>query len=378
MTLSALLPNGFMDLLPEEAEAEAYAIQTLMTHFQSFGYSRIKPPLAEFEDTLLAPGPGAAMARDTFRVMDSVSHKMLGLRADITPQIARIVCTALKDEPKPLRLCYANDVLRTRAGQLRAVRQFCQVGCEMVGDQMPGSYVEQVMIAVLGLKALGLQNITLDFTMPMAFDALYEKENKGEDKDALAAILSLRSRDELASMRGPLAKKLLALLRASGPMAEALPELSRMALPSDVAAQVKDLCDIQAALRKAFSECGITDVSLTLDVFETKGSQYYKGLAFSLFAGGVRGEVGRGGHYGVQFGAGDAGLTATGFTLYMDTIRKALGTRPIPKRIAVLPGTAWDDVLRLQADGWVTVLVRDKTEAKGFDKIFESALKKDK
>jgi ATP phosphoribosyltransferase regulatory subunit len=376
MTLSALLPNGFNDLLPQEAEREAHAIQTLMGQFQKFGYARIKPPLAEFEETLLAPGPGASLAKDTFRVMDSISHKMLGLRADITPQIARIVCTRLKDEPKPLRLCYANDVLRARAGQLRGVRQFCQVGCEMVGDNMPGSYVELVMLAVLGLKALGLKDITLDFTMAMAFDALYEAEGKGEDQEALAKILSLRSRDELAGMKGALAKKLLALLKASGLMEEALAELSKIALPPAIAEQVKDLAGIENSLKKALAECGVADVTLTLDVFETKGSQYYKGLAFSLFAGGVRGELGRGGHYGVQFGAADTGLTATGFTLYMDTICKALELRPSGKRMAVLPGAAWGDILRLQQEGWVTTFVNDKNEAKGFDDVFEFKKKK--
>ncbi|MCD8520157.1 MAG: ATP phosphoribosyltransferase regulatory subunit, partial [Alphaproteobacteria bacterium] len=223
MTLSALLPNGFSDLLPEEAELEAKAIQTLMEHFSKFGYARIKPPMAEFEETLLAPGPGASLSKDTFRVMDSVSHKMLGIRADITPQIARIVCTRLKDEPKPLRLCYANDVLRARAGQLRGVRQFTQVGCEMVGDEMPGSYVELVMLAVLGLKALGLKDITLDFTMPMALDALYADEGKSEDKGVLTNILAGRQQSELAGMKGKLAAKLLALMKASGPMDKALP-----------------------------------------------------------------------------------------------------------------------------------------------------------
>lgn len=375
MSFSALLPNGFTDLLPAEAEAEAHAIQTLMSHFQRFGYARIKPPMAEFEDTLLAPGPGAAMAPDTFRVMDSVSHKMLGIRADITPQIARIVCTRLRDEPKPLRLCYANDVLRTRAGQLRSVRQFTQVGCEMVGDQRPGSYVEQAMLAVLGLKALGLADITLDFTMPMAFDALYEAEGKGEDKAALEKILAGRDQSALVAMPGKLAATLLSLMRAAGPMEGALAALKNVKLPALVAGQLKDLAFVQDELKAALAASGVTDVTLTLDVFETKGSQYYKGLAFSLFAGGVRGELGRGGHYGVQFGDDDRGLTATGFTLYMDTIRQGLGALKAPRRMAVLPGASWDEILALQKEGWVTVLVNDKKEAQGFDQVFESKRK---
>lgn len=362
MTLSALLPNGFTDLLPGEAEVESRAIHSLMSHFQGFGYERIKPPLAEFEDTLLAPGPGAAMARDTFRVMDGLSHKMLGIRADITPQIARIVCTRLKDEPKPLRLCYANDVLRARAGQLRSVRQFTQVGCEMVEGrtpESPRSYVELAMLALLGLKELGLKNITLDFTMPMAFAALYDALGKGEDKDALESILAGRDRSALKGMKGALAQTLLVMMEASGDMEAALEKLKAVKLPDAIKGQCKDLADIYAALTKALAECGIDDVSLSFDAFETKGSQYYKGLAFSLFAGDVRGELGRGGHYGVQFGEGESGLSATGFTLYMDTIRQALSPQDAPKRKAVKAGTSWAEILKLRAQGFVTVFGKD-------------------
>ncbi|MCD8519998.1 MAG: ATP phosphoribosyltransferase regulatory subunit, partial [Alphaproteobacteria bacterium] len=140
-------------------------------------------------------------------------------------------------------------------------------------------------------------------------------------------------------------------------------------------AQVKDLADIQAALKAGLAECNVNDVTLTLDVFETKGSQYYKGLAFSLFAGGVRGELGRGGHYGVQFGADESKLTATGFTLYMDTIRKGLNGKAPAKRMAVLPGYSWTDVQALQKEGWVTTFVKDKKEAAGFDQVFESKRK---
>ena len=115
---NALLPSGFEDLLPPQAEAEYAAIATLMGVFRGFGYARVKPPLAEFEESLLAPGPGAALTQETFRVMDSDTHRMMGLRSDITAQIARIALSRLSEEKRPLRLTYANDVIRTRASQL--------------------------------------------------------------------------------------------------------------------------------------------------------------------------------------------------------------------------------------------------------------------
>ena len=105
----ALLPTGMHDLLPPEAEMEAAVVAQLMATLTAHGYDRVKPPLVEFEDTLLS-GAGAAMATSTFRMMDPVSHRMIGVRADMTPQIARIAATRLGDAARQLRLSYAGQV----------------------------------------------------------------------------------------------------------------------------------------------------------------------------------------------------------------------------------------------------------------------------
>ena len=99
----ALLPAGIYDLLPPEAEIEASVIAKLMGTFAAHGYERVKPPLVEFEETLLS-GAGTAMASDTFRTMEPISHRMIGVRADMTPQVARIAATRLSHQPRPLRL----------------------------------------------------------------------------------------------------------------------------------------------------------------------------------------------------------------------------------------------------------------------------------
>src|SRR5689334_19817090 len=104
--LPALLPAGIYDLLPPEAETEARVVAQLMAVLAAHGYERVKPPLVEFEESLLS-GPGAAMANATFRMIDPVSHRMIGLRADMTPQVARIAAARLGNAPRPLRLSYA-------------------------------------------------------------------------------------------------------------------------------------------------------------------------------------------------------------------------------------------------------------------------------
>ncbi len=136
----ALLPAGLQDLLPPDAAREAAAVEASMDCLAAHGYDRVKPPLIEFEESLLA-GPGAAMAPQTFRLMDPVSQRMMGVRADITVQIARIAESRLHRAERPLRLCYAGEVLRVKGDALRPERQFAQVGAELIGAGGPARLV---------------------------------------------------------------------------------------------------------------------------------------------------------------------------------------------------------------------------------------------
>ena len=118
----------------------------LMGVLAAHGYERVKPPLVEFEETLLA-GAGSAMASDTFRTMDPISHRMVAVRADMTPQVARIAATRLAHRPRPLRLSYAGQVLRVRGSQMRPERQFGQAGAELIGAAGPAADVEAIAVA---------------------------------------------------------------------------------------------------------------------------------------------------------------------------------------------------------------------------------------
>ena len=132
----ALLPAGLSDLLPPDAAFEASVVDRLTAAFEAHGYERVKPPLVEFETSLLT-GAGGAMAEHIFRLMDPVSQRMMGLRADMTPQVARIAATRLKNAARPLRLGYAGQVLRVRGSELKPARQLGQVGVELIGAADP-------------------------------------------------------------------------------------------------------------------------------------------------------------------------------------------------------------------------------------------------
>ncbi len=355
-----MLPTGFSDLMPEAAQKEARAITALMQCFSAFGYQRIKPPLMEFEESLLAPGPGAALARETFRVMDPASHRMMGLRADITPQIARIVGSRFEvSEAAPLRLTYANDVLRTKAGQLRTARQFAQVGCELIGggDALDAT-VELCVIAAKGLGALGVSEITIDFTWPRFVDvALADAGLDPRAEYTLREALQKRDKQGVKDGAGSndLKALLVALLDASGDLNQAVSTLAKQGFPEALCVEWAELQQIAAALPEALGALGVDGVRLSFDPFETRGFEYHRGVAFTIFAEGMRGELGRGGQYDLD-GEGQA---ARGFTLYMDTILSGLHNTAAEQIVAAPLDTPWGTIKALQEDGWSVARVAD-------------------
>ena len=183
---AALLPTGMHDLLPPEAEIEAQVVARLMMILAAHGYERVKPPLVEFEETLFS-GAGAAMATVTFRMMDPASHRMIGVRADMTPQIARIAATRLGDAPRPLRLSYAGQVLRVISSEIRTERQVGQVGAELIGPVGQDADVEAIAVAGEALAAIGVPDLSVDLTLPTLVSAVAEAYGINGTRAALLA-----------------------------------------------------------------------------------------------------------------------------------------------------------------------------------------------
>ncbi len=227
----ALLPTGMHDLLPPEAEIEAAVVSQLMATLASHGYERVKPPLVEFEENLLS-GAGAAMAATTFRLMDPVSHRMIGVRADMTPQIARIAATRLGDAPRPLRLSYAGQVLRVTGSEIRPERQVGQVGAELIGAAGAAADVEAIAVAGEALAAIGLPHLSVDLTLPTLVPAMAEAYGiAGARAAALRAALDHKDAAAVAAVAGAAGELFGELLAAAGPAATALGALDRLDLP---------------------------------------------------------------------------------------------------------------------------------------------------
>lgn len=355
----ALLPAGLRDILPPRAAFEAELVERMVDSFAAAGYERVKPPLVEFEEGLLS-GAGGDLSRETFRLMDPVSQRMMGVRADITPQIARIAQTRLRNEPRPLRLSYAGEVLRVRGTQLRPERQFAQVGAELIGSSSAHADAEIVRLATAALKRVGVKRQSVDLTIPPLVPAICaEFDVDGDRESALRRALDRKDVDAVRRLGGRAAGTLCTLLDSAGPASKCLAALEKLTLPPLAARERARVADVVALLGREMSS---PDLTLTLDPVENRGFEYHTGVSFTIFAPGERGELGGGGRYFARTNGGapsdeadGAAEPATGATLYVDTIMRILPRTKPDRRVLIPVDTPVARVQALRDDGWRTV-----------------------
>ncbi len=317
-----------------------------MARFAAQGFDRVKPPLIEFEESLL-DGSGVAMAKHTFRVMDPVTQKMMGVRADMTLQVARIASTRLANAPRPLRLSYAGQVLRVKGSQLRPERQFGQAGIELIGATGAAADAEVVILAAKALVDLGVGEVCVDLTVPPMVPEICAGM---DDIEGLHDALDHKDVAAIAALAGAAAPTLVALVEAVGPAAPALAKLAAIRLPEAAAALRDHLAEVVGLVRAAAPE-----LTLTIDPVEGRGFEYHSGVAFAIFARQSAAELGRGGRYKAN------GEWATGATLYMDTVLDVL-PGPVEARRVFLPfGTSFAVGQALREEGWVTLAGLEQT-----------------
>lgn len=340
-----LLPAGLADMLPPAAAREAEINDILMRVFTGSGYQKIKPPLIEFEEHLLE-GPGEALASKMFRVMDPVSHRMMGIRTDMTLQIARVATTRMKQDPRPLRLSYAGQVLRVYGSQLRPERQFAQAGVELIGETTTATDAELILLVAEALDMLEIEGYSIDLTVPNLVPTICREMNI-EEEVAKSARDALDHKDAAAleGFEPALSGILMSLLKAAGPADNALAALAEIDLPEEASAQVEDLKRLVTSLRHA-----APDLVLTIDPGEYRGFEYQTGLSFTVFARDVRGELGRGGRYVLMDGE-----PASGFTLFLDSLMRAVPQKKDRERLYLPFGTSRAEGREFRQTGWITV-----------------------
>ncbi|MGK2941219.1 MAG: ATP phosphoribosyltransferase regulatory subunit [Immundisolibacter sp.] len=309
-----LLPPGIEDLLPTQAEALERGRRTLLDLFAAWGYRLVMPPLVEFADALLT-GTGSDLAQQTFQVTDPVSGRLLAIRADITPQVARI--DARDDDPAPARLCYLGSVLMAQSTPLGASRNPMQVGAELYGHAGPQSDVEILRLMLATLSATGHNSAHVDLGHVGILRGLADAAGlDAEAENTLFELLQRKAGTDIAQFVGSLDLDPAAqawftgLPQWFGPIG-ALPALraTLTGLPPAVATALDELTGIAGELLR-FEP----DLPLFFDLAELRGYHYHTGLVFAAYSAGFGQAMAWGGRYdgiGRVFGRA---RPATGFS----------------------------------------------------------------
>jgi ATP phosphoribosyltransferase regulatory subunit len=251
-----------------------------------------------------------------------------------------------------LRLSYAGPVLRVSGSQLRPERQFGQVGAELIGSDSPRADAEVILLAVEAVTRLGIDKLTVDLGIPTLVPAVCAELGLNLDDESLKSALSHKDSAAIAALGGRAAQLLGAVLDATGPAESALAALGQLDLPASAADTCRNLSDVVAMVRSQ-----APDLDLTVDAVEVRGYEYHTGPVFTLFALGVRGELGCGGRYVTDSG----GEPATGVTLFMDSLLRTLPRPKMPKRIFVPHEESAAEAARLREEGWTTVAALDES-----------------
>ncbi|WP_025885349.1 ATP phosphoribosyltransferase regulatory subunit [Asaia prunellae] len=351
--VTALLPSGFIDLLQHEAEAEAQGIESVMEVFTAHGYERVRPPLLEFETSLLH-GAGQALEEQTFRLMDPESRRMMALRPDMTTQIARIAATRLATTARPLRLSYAGSCILVGTPGREGDRQISQAGIELIGADSVEADCEVVLIAAEALEKLGVEDYSFDLSCPALVQALVDLSGyTGPRRAALVHALDRKDIAAVDELGGPVASILTSLVEACGPSDSALGILETLDLPAGIGLHAKRLVAVVRALHARAPH-----LRLTVDPAEFRGWQYHTGICMTVFARSQREELGRGGRYQAQDDE-----PACGLTFRPEILLRA--ARPIVLRPRVYVAAEMQDspgAARLRAEGYATVAGLDMVE----------------
>jgi ATP phosphoribosyltransferase regulatory subunit len=337
----ALLPAGFHDLLFPEAGAQADIVEKLSKYFESFGYFMVSPPVVEFEESLFA-GAGKALENRTFRLLDPLSHQMMGVRADITVQVARIATTRLKNEPLPLRLSYAGDVFRIKGEGLHAERQITQAGIELIGIDNAHADAEVIVLALESLKEVGVRDLCIDFTIPDLLEIILQDFSVPEN---LLTAIRKKDSDAISKFGGKKADLLIQLIDHN----ITADSLKKLKLSKEALLLCERLSEVIALVKTK-----IGDVHISIDALEAVNFNYHSGIGFSIFSRNAKGEIARGGRYVVEDGAG------IGVTLYVNELFRIM-PKPQKKELVFVPlGSSITAIEKSRSEGFIIINALEK------------------
>lgn len=306
-----ILPEHIEDLLPQEAAKVEVLRRRLLDLFEVHGYELVVPPMLEHIESLLT-GTGHDLDLRTFKLVDQLSGRMLGMRADITPQVARIDAHLLNRQGVT-RLCYTGHVLHAQPSGLGRTREPIQIGAEIYGHHGVESDIEIQTLMVRALEGVGIKDLHLDLGHVTVFRALVSAAGlQGEREIDLFQALQAKDVPQLREL----------LTDVAGPLREAILLLPSLYGDAGVLAQARSrlpaLPEIDIALTQLERLCAALDPvvpGVRVDLAELRGYHYHSGVVFAAYTAGIPNAVALGGRYdqvGVAFGRARA---ATGFSM---------------------------------------------------------------
>lgn len=362
-----LLPENIADALPSEARRIEELRRCLLDLYRAYGYELVMPPLVEHLDSLLT-GAGSDLLLRTFKLVDQLSGRTLGVRADMTPQVARIDAHLLNRQGVA-RLCYAGSVLHTRPAGHFASREPMQVGAEIYGHAGPEADLEVLELMIRSLAVAGVHQVRVDLSHAGIVPALLELET-GLDEEELYALLVCKDvpglRDRLAACTPQLRDALLALPGLYGAASGDTSVLARARL------QLPHLPRVVAALDELERVCSanlwgeFSGVALSIDLADLRGYRYHNGISFAAFVDAVPDSVAastsvaRGGRYdgvGRSFGRD---RPATGFSLELRSLAQltlATARAPAIRAPWLDDGALRTEIARLRSSGQIVIQV---------------------
>ncbi|MEK6551723.1 MAG: ATP phosphoribosyltransferase regulatory subunit [Pseudomonadota bacterium] len=350
-----LLPDGIEEVLPDEARALEQLRRELLDLLATWGYELVMPPLAEYLESLLT-GVGRELDLQTFKLTDQLSGRTMAVRADMTPQAARIDAHYLKRD-SATRLCYLGPVLRTVPDTIGGTREPWQLGAELYGHAGPEADAEMLALMLAVLRQVGLRQLHVDLGHVGVYRSLVaEAALNDETEQALFAVLQRKASSQAAELLQqagvkPAAREwLMSLLELNGGL-EVLAD-ARRRLKKAPAAVMSAIDNLEAIAGRLSTESG---VPLHVDLAELSGYRYYTGAVFSVFVPGHGRAVCRGGRYdgiGKAFGRS---RPATGFGADLRELSR-LTSRSAPALTGILAPADGDaglerEIARLRAAG---------------------------
>jgi len=325
-----MIPKGVATFLPEGTLRRRKIERDILSAFDRWGYQELTPPIFEYLD-VFSLGVGEEILDSAYKFVDRATGRIMVLRPDVTPQIARIASTLLADQPRPLRLCYSANVFRHQEEHAGREREIFQIGGELIGPSDAEADAEMISLTIEILQGLGLKDFRITLGQ-MAFtqgvlgrfrqdSLLFKKVLACVAKKEASQLEALLRQEDLDERSRSEVLALLDLFGGEDVLARAA------ALTQDPACRsaIERLQSVYDILKTA----GYQDY-LLVDLGEVRGFDYYTGTIFEIFSDGVGTELGGGGRYDhllEKFGAASA---STGFALYIERIQAALLSAQTP------------------------------------------------